>query len=283
MLKYGIIFYTIKRGDYMCRYIFGQYAYDLFSIIGILSAFISSLFFVKKRTNELGLYSKNAVLYVSKKFSSAGKFSKYFFAVIELLFMTLVGMLATIFTKPMGELMGTGFNYFGTLFAFCPLWFIASAIIKTNPLKNIDMMTMILPAHLFFIKIACFCNGCCWGIPWEYGPYNYDNEHPGNQVPVQAIEAFWAIVILAVLLLYRKKAKPGTVFPVYMILFSATRFCSEFFRHEENVLWIFKTYHLLCLSGIIIGFILYFIAVKYGDKIQSFFEKPHRKFDLKNT
>ena len=148
-------------------------------------------------------------------------------------------------------------------------------------MKQMDIVAPLLPLRLVFLKIACYFNGCCWGIPWEYGPYNHHYDHPGNQVPVQAIEAFWAFSIFVFLLIYRKKAKPGTIYPMYIILYSATRFCSEFFRREENVLWIFKRYHLLCLAGVTIGLVLLFIVKIWGNKIQNLFEKPHKNLDLK--
>lgn len=265
----------------MYRFIGESGSYGFFNSIAVFAYILSLFLFIKEKRNALGLYSRYAVFYTSKTVPLVGKILKQILTVVELLIMAFATILATACTVPMGELVGTGYNYFGALFAFPVVWFIASIILRASPLKNIDITTMMLPVHLFFIKIACFCNGCCWGIPWEYGPYNHHYDHPGNQVPVQAIEAFWAIPILIFLLIYRKKAKPGTLFPMYMILYSATRFCSEFFRREENVLWILKTYHLLCIAGVVIGLVLLLVVKFFGDKIQNLFEKPHRKLDLK--
>lgn len=261
---------------------FGEYvAYDLFNSIAIYVTLILSLFCYKSKLNAMGLYSRYAVFFLSRKNYKAGKFFKYFLAFVELFLITLICIASVLFNYPFGELVGTGVNYFGGLYALPILMIVFSVVIMANPMKQMDIVTFLLPMRLFFLKLACFFNGCCWGIPWEYGPYNYHYDHPGNQVPVQAIEAFWALAIFVFFLWYRKKAKEGTMYPMYLILYSATRFCSEFLRREENVLWIFKTYHLLCMAGFVIGLILFFIARKYGDKISDFFDKPHKKFDLK--
>jgi len=256
-------------------------AYDLFNNIGIYVAIISIFFLVKTKTKTMGLYSRYAIFYVSKKSLRAKKFLEYFLAFIELFCLTAISILVALLNTPFGDLIGTGGNYFASLFIFPILGTIFSVLIKANPLEQMDIVTLLLPIRLFFVKLACYCQGCCWGISWKYGPYNHHYDHPGNQVPVQAIEAFWMLLIFIFLLWYRKKAKTGTLFPIYMILYSVTRFFSEFFRNEENVLWIFKTYHLLCLAGIAIGLIMLLIVKMFGEKITEHFENSHRKLDLK--
>ncbi len=256
-------------------------AYNLFNTISVVATIISSLFYFKTKRKSISLYSRYAIYFASRKSAFWGKTVEIILVLLESLILAGVTLLSPLSNNSFGELVGTGVNYFGLLSTFSIILFIASLILVANPLKQIDVATMFLPVHLFFIKIACFCQGCCWGIPWEYGPYNHNLNHPGNQVPVQAIEAFWAVAILVFLLIYRKKAKTGTMFPMYMILYSATRFFSEFFRREENVLWIFKTYHLLCLAGIAVGLLMLLVVKLFGDKISAFFDKPHKNFELK--
>lgn len=276
---------TFNRGDYMYRFleINGNQvvSFDFFNSIALYASVISALFFIKLKLNSMGVFSKYAIHYASRANLNFGKIVKVILASIELILMVGIGAAATLNNNPFGEMVGTGVNYFGGLFSFPIYLFIASCVLMTNPLKQIDITTLSLPIYLFFVKIACFLNGCCWGIPWENGPYNYHYDHPGNQVPVQAIEAFWALAIFVFLLIYRKKAKPGTLLPMYMILYSATRFCSEFFRREENVLWIFKTYHLLCIAGVIVGIILLLIVKRYGERISDFFDGLYKNLKLK--
>lgn len=253
-------------------------------MVGFWMMVFSTLFYYKSKRNAMGLYAKTIIFFASRV---NAKFSK----ALEILFFVLESILAAYivdftignFNRSFGRFIGTGANYFGFLLSILFFWVIFSLLIIANPLKILDISTMYLPIYLFFIKIACYCAGCCYGISWEYGPYNHHPDHPGNQVPVQLIEAFWALVIFLFLLWFRKKAKTGSLFPTYMILYSATRFCSEFFRREENVLGPLKTYHLLCLVGIVYGLFHLFFLHFYRDSINVFFEGIYGKVEKRIT
>ncbi len=248
----------------MYRYIGGMASYDLLNTIAIVVMLLSSLFFYKSKKEVAGLLSTQVIELAERKSSKLGKAASVLLLSIESFLMAGMVTLASSHNMEFGALVGTGGNYFGLLI-YTPIYiFILSSVLLINPLKQLDITTMIMPIFLFFVKMACFLNGCCWGIPWEYGFYNHNPYHTnGREVPVQAIEAIWGIVIFLFLLWYRKKAKAGTMYPMYLILYSTTRFFSEFFRHEENVLWIFKTYHLLCLAGIAVGVLLLIIVPKF--------------------
>lgn len=265
----------------MHRYIADIRAYDLFNNISTLAVIVSSLFYFKTKRKSIGLYSRLAIHFSSRRSALLGKNVEIILVSLESLVLAGVTLISPLFNKPFGNLVGTGVNYFGLLSTVSLILFIASLVLMANPLKQIDIATMFLPVHLFFIKIACFCQGCCWGIPWEYGPYNHRPGATGNQVPVQAIEVFWAMVIFIFLLKYRKKAKTGTMFPMYMLLYCSTRFCSEFLRREQNVWWIFKTYHLLCLTGIAVALLMLLFVKLFGDKLSVYFDNLCNNFELK--
>lgn len=266
----------------MYRFFGDQLAYNLFNSLSIYVVIISSLFYFKSKRKAMSLYSRYAVYYTSRISTLLGKIVEIVLVSLESVILAGAAALSTDLNWPFGNLVGTGANYFGMLFSVSVVWFLISLIFIANPLKQIDIATMFLPPFLFFIKLACFFQGCCWGIPWEYGPYNHHPDHPGNQVPVQAIEAFWAVLIFIFLLCYRKKAKPGMVFPMYMILYSATRFFSEFLTAAyPDVLGPFNMYQILCVIGIAVGLLMLLIVKHFGDRIQAFFEKPHKKFELK--
>lgn len=267
----------------MYRYIGNTSSYALFGVIGFIVCALSSLCYFKSKQNVKSLYSSCAVYFATRKNVRLGKIVEVFlFSFESLLMVYMIDVAVANVNRPFGQLVGTGANYFGGLFAALSLWFVLCNALIINPLKQIDITTMYLPVHLFFAKIACFCQGCCWGIPWEYGPYNHHPNHPGNQVPVQAIEAFFALAIFIFLLVYRKKAKTGTMFPIYVILYSATRFFSEFLTAAyPDVLGPFNMYQILCVIGIAVGLLMLLIVKHFGDRIQAFFEKPHKKFELK--
>lgn len=265
----------------MYRFFGDQDAYSLFNSIGFVACMISSLFYFKSKQNAKSLYSRYVIHFVSRKSIILGKIIEILLLSFESLLMTYMINLALGFNRPFGNIVGTGANYFGGLFSIILFWFILCVIFIINPLKQIDIVTMGMPVCLFFVKLACFLNGCCWGIPWEYGPYNHHYDHPGNQVPVQLIEAFWALAIFIFLLCYRKKAKDGTVFPMYVILYSSTRFCSEFLRHEDAVFGILKIYHILCIIGFVVGFVMLLLANRFRDKVNAYYDKKQEKIDLK--
>jgi hypothetical protein len=112
--------------------------------------------------------------------------------------------------------------------------------------------------------------------------YNAHPYHHGNQVPVQLIEAVLGLVIFVFLLWYKKRAKPGTMYPTYLIVYCVTRFFSEFTKADyPNVLGPLKMYHLLCIAGGLVGILLLFIIKLYGDSIYTLFEKPHINLETK--
>lgn len=178
----------------------------------------------------------------------------------------LLGPLTVVF----GDLFGTGYNYFGGIFLTPVLVAIVCFILGIDIFKQIDLIAPAYPLALTISKIACFCAGCCRGFECSYGMYNYKTE--AVEFPVQLVEAGLAFIIFIFLLLRRKKAKEGTLFPTYLILYSATRFFSEFLRIEENVFLILKKYHILCLVGIAIGFIELYVVKNYKEKINQFCE-----------
>ena len=258
----------------MYREIFdGIRSYDFFNTFGFYVAILCSVFFVKARTKTLSIYASCVSAGLEYKNKKSSKIFNYFAAIIEGAFMAFAAVEATSFNGLFGDIVGTGANYFGALFMFAPILILASLLFFENPLKNMDIAIMTVPICLFFVKIACFCQGCCYGIPWEHGMYNHHPKHSGYQVPVQLIEALWALLIFVFLLWYRKRAKTGTLLPIYMIIYSATRFCSEFLRREEAVFWIFKTYHILCIVGIILGILFLIFVRKYGDRISNWFRE----------
>lgn len=228
---------------------------------------------IKNKKRQMGY----RMMIVREKLShSNGKISKYLFKtlpVLETETFTMTYISFTFVNWIFADIFGTGANYFGSLFMVPITWTLLSMFYGANPLEQLDFISTCLPFYLIFIKLSCFAAGCCAGIPWEYGLYNTKYEQ--NQVPVQLIEAFWGLLILIVLTQYRKKAKTGTVFPLYVILYCATRFFSEFLRHEENVLWILKTYHILCLIGIVFGIILWIVVAKYRDRINEYYDAKY--------
>lgn len=245
---------------------------SLYSLLGTASQITAHLFNLLNYKKKKQLLSRRAQN-LQKHFSQNRILSSSnFWAVVETLLISCVqylpiGVLNTWF----GNLVGTGANYFGIMSGAPIALIILFILLWVNPLKQFDLITPAYPLALTVSKIACFCAGCCSGIQTSSGMYNFSTGQ--TEFPVQLVEAALAFCIFLVLIRIRKKAKTGTLFPIYLVLYSGTRFFSEFLRSEENVLWIFKTYHLLCLCGVAVGSVLLLFVLKYGDMISDIFAK----------
>lgn len=243
--------------------------YEFLGVISVFSLVIYNIFQINRKNIELGKMFNRLRGFLFKKSLKKGLL---FFAVVEsIITSAFQNALVAQINVSFGDLVGTGGNYFGLLY-FGPfilfLWFYIAAV---NPLKYMDLITPAYALALITVKLSCFCAGCCGGIQCSWGLY-----FPSKDVvmfPSQLLECGLALVIFIFLLFYKKKAKEGTLFPVFMILYSGTRFFAEFLRGEENVFWILKTYHILCIIGVVVGCIWLFIAYKFSDKILEFYSK----------
>ncbi len=253
--------------------------YDILNLFSGLVLLVTNLTSLKNKSSFLSNISLKTIERIKIKQRYNILSNPKLFAFAEIVFISFIQYAFTaILNINFGKLVKTGGNYFATVFFYPLILMIFFYVVKISPLKQMDMITPSYPIALFFVKIACFCAGCCNGFEWEKGLYNA--EEGRYEFPVQLVEAALALIIFIFLLWFRKRAKEGTMFPIYLILYSGTRFFSEFLRHEEEVLWIFKTYHLLCIAGVILGIAEFFIAVKFKDRINEFY-KPKKKARIK--
>ncbi len=250
----------------------------LYSNIGVIVTLVALLCNLLDIKRKRLVMSGTSSLFVIKMKDVKSKFFIFkilsnitFVAFVEIFILFCVQYLFPILMNPtFGDLVNTGTNYFGLL-TFAPIFSVVfCCLFWVNPLKQMDLAVIAFPLALSISKNACFCAGCCHGIEWINGTFNYKYGRP--EVPVQLIESACAFLIFVFLLKYRKKAKAGTVYPIYLIVYSILRFATEFLRAEPNVLGPLKTYHILCITGFVIGLILYFVAIKFGDKITYLFE-----------
>ena len=254
-------------------------AYSLFNTLARVLTIVASLLYFNIKKDSISSYSKILINFVGQKRIVIGKIKvekivEFILVSVELLLMGYLPSLVASANRLFGALVGTGANYFGLLSVVWLVVILISVLILSNPIKQLDLVAIFLPFRMIFTRLACFFNGCCWGIPWEYGPYNYHYDHPGNQVPVQAIESGFVLIIFLFLLWYRKRARPGTMFPMYVFLYSGLRFFNEFFTAADpDIIGPFNMYHILCAIGVVVGLVTFFVMRKYGEKISSAFDR----------
>ncbi len=238
--------------------------YDLLSVLMFLPILIFNLSqFGRKKL----ILSKKTVSVIKGDGKAIRKTrTENAYVLLEIIIISLLQYaLIPIGNKILGNLFKTGPNYFGLLFigpVILTIVFIFSGI---DVLKHIDLITPAYPLGLIVAKLACFCYGCCGGTEGSFGLYNHFTK--AVEFPVQLVEVTLGLILFVFLMLIRRKTKEGTLFPIYIVAYSATRFFSEFLRHEADVLWIFKRYHLFCLAGIVIGIIELYLVTKKKNKL----------------
>ena len=240
--------------------------YNVFNNVGAGMLLTYNLLHYKKKKMLLGGASCCAIKYfalkqqhgVNKLLASLG-----FWVVLETLVISCCQYLV-VFTSLVGNLLGTGANYFGLLF-ICPILVVSVCILfKIDPTAQLDLIAPAYPLALFFAKIACHFGGCCCGVQWDKGMFNPITRQ--IEFPAPLLEAGVALLLFIALLVFRNRFKKGTVFPVYLISFSAIRFFTEFTRCEPAVFLGLKTYHFLCILGVVFGIVEYIFICLYVKK-----------------
>ncbi len=258
----------------MYKYLFiGDTKMQWYVILGYVAVVPLVLFNLirckEKRENYSVLFQRSRLFFVKKiRQHSPLRFLQKdgFWVILEILLLCAIQYVPAIYLNPgFARLFNTGANYFGFLLVSPIIMYFAYWLFGIKPLQQSDLITPSYPLALIIVKLACFCQGCCKGIECSFGMYNYTTG--AVEFPVQLVEIAEALFLFIFLFCIRKKVKPGTLMPLYTILYSALRFCSEFLRAEENVLGPLKAFHLFCIAGILIGCVEYFIVVRYGDAI----------------
>ena len=244
------------------------YYYFNFAASVVLFAF-NMLNFKEKKRLLSGAAHAAIKHFKQKKRKGIGKIlSKVgFWVTIEILVVSLAQYAPILILNDLfGKIMNTGTNYFGLLFFGVLLVIAVCVLIKVDPLAQLDLITPAYPLALTFSKIGCFFGGCCSGIVWEKGFYN---PHSGLvEFPSPLLEAAVALLLFVFLLAFRRKFKKGTMFPVYVTVYSALRFFTEMLRSEPKVFMGLRTYQLICIAGIAIGVIEYIAVCKYAGRNQ---------------
>ncbi len=141
-----------------------------------------------------------------------------------------------------GEIGLAGLTFLGGLILALITAFLYLRWRKLSFLKVADIVMPALALGLFFGRIGCFLNGCCFGVPCS-GPLCVvfppnspaGATFPGVPIyPTQLISSFYALVIFGLLLfLERHKRFDGFVFYWTLVLYGLARFGIDFIRYYE--------------------------------------------------
>lgn len=241
--------------------------YSFFNGLGGVALVLYNMCHLREKTAFTGEISHKAIRnFEDRNIKYRFLTSPLFWAFLETVIVSAVQYGFTgILNVSFGRLVGTGANYFGLMFAIPIMIYLTCLLLKIDPLKQMDLIAPAFPLELIFVKIACFLTGCCRGIPFKYGFYN-----PVSglvEFPAQLLEAASALIIFILLLFIKNRLATGTVFPVYLMIYSAVRFFTEFLRCEPAVVGPLKTYQVLCCIGIFVGFLQYILVQRHNKKM----------------
>jgi phosphatidylglycerol:prolipoprotein diacylglycerol transferase len=123
-------------------------------------------------------------------------------------------------------------------------------------LKVLDLSAPYIALGQSIGRIGCFLNGCCYGRPVGWGIYF--PVHDARLHPTQLYSSVGLFLVFVLLRVYRKNARPGGVFILYLILASVLRFFIEFFRADHHNYFLgLSVFQWVCL-----GIILSALAVR---------------------
>lgn len=121
---------------------------------------------------------------------------------------------------------------------------------RQMPLGNVtDLMTCFAPAAQAVGRVGCLLAGCCYGVEVRHMFTVPGTIYAEPRLPWPLLEAALSLAILVFFLIAKPERKrPGALFPLYLILYSAGRFVLEFFRGDASRgVWLLSTSQWIAL------------------------------------
>jgi prolipoprotein diacylglyceryltransferase len=106
-------------------------------------------------------------------------------------------------------------------------------------------------------RLGCFFRGCCYGVPTTL-PWGVNFGDGCLRQPTQIYESLFFLVMGILMLIFRKRAKPGQLMVVFVGSYFTLRFFEEFIRDPAVAPVVFglTVFQWICLVG------LAFLAVR---------------------
>jgi len=130
-----------------------------------------------------------------------------------------------------------GLSWFGGLILgiFC-----AALYLKKRNLAAYKILDCIVPFVALgqaIGRVGCFLNGCCFGKISKFGIYF--KKYNSILIPTQIYSALILILIFIILrFLQDKPHKEGKIFFTYLVLYSTKRFFIEFWRADNEIIFL---------------------------------------------
>ena len=167
-----------------------------------------------------------------------------------------------------------GFNWVRVI-GFMPImWMPAALLSRTKYRTLMDFSTPSAGISNLLAHIGCIFAGCCNGYSIEIYPSwmqwmgIYNNSKSAYLFPIQLVEVAIMLAILIMIVCWAKSKKfqtNGRTYPVYLILFSVTRFFCEFLRDNTKVAGPLSEFSFWCIGWTVVG-IIWLRILKVIDK-----------------
>lgn len=144
---------------------------------------------------------------------------------------------------------------------------------KLDVARYLDIAALVTPVIIFFVRVGCLLNGCCYGKPTDFfihltftNPASTAYQYYPN-VPLHATELYnminGAIMFGVLYLVYKRRQFFGQVGAVFLIYYAATRFFVEFLRGDVDRGVYFggaiSTGQIVMVISLIAGVIMYWV------------------------
>lgn len=137
---------------------------------------------------------------------------------------------------------------------------------KKNPFfVTMDLVIPFVALAQSIGRIGCFFNGCCYGLPSEFG--FYFPIHDATLIPTQLISSFLLLILYIILRIEQQRPHlTGMIFVNYILFYSILRFGVEFLRGDSPKLFLNLTiFQYFCIVLFLFGMAL-LIRIKWKQK-----------------
>jgi phosphatidylglycerol:prolipoprotein diacylglycerol transferase len=121
--------------------------------------------------------------------------------------------------------------------------------------KILDLVIPFVALGQAIGRIGCLLNGCCFGKVSRFGIY-FD-AHKSVLIPTQVYSSLALILIfIALRLLQARPHKDGVVFFAYLLLYSIKRFFIEFWRADNELIFLGMTlFQIISIAIFLLSFL----------------------------
>jgi len=210
-------------------------------------AFIVGIFLAIKKAEKKGIDSNTIVNLAFIVMVSAIVGSRLFYVLFHLNEFKGRWIYTFLPVQPDGTIGLGGLIFLGGFVGALLSGAIYIHIKKMSFWKVVDSVAPSLALGLFFGRIGCFLNGCCYGktcdLPWGVifptnSPAGYEMGHVAIH-PTQLYSSAYGLIIFIILMMLDKKEHlDGFLFSIFLILYGVSRFTVDFFRFYESQMFL---------------------------------------------